>query len=182
MKPSVIRDLTRVAMFAALMSVLAYVFLYLPISPVAVSAQTFGVMLAGLILEPKLAALSQVLYILLGALGLPVFAGGASGIGILIGPRGGYLWGFIFGAYVTAAMSRKEEKAGKPISLPTQAFASFTGGVIVVYAIGVLQMVIVTELPLRTAFITGVLPFIPGDLAKVVVVSLLARRLRSALP
>ena len=94
MKSATIRDLTRVAMFTSLMCVLAYVFLHIPISPVAVSAQTFGVMLAGLVLKPNLAALSQGLYLLLGALGLPVFAGGSSGIGVLIGPRGGYLWGF----------------------------------------------------------------------------------------
>ena len=124
MKSLSVRNLTRVAMFTALMCVLAYVFLQLPISPVAISAQTFGVMLAGLVLEPNLAALSQALYVLLGALGLPVFAGGASGIGILIGPKGGYLWGFIVGAYVTAAIIQKSEKNGKPIPLLMLAFAS----------------------------------------------------------
>jgi biotin transport system substrate-specific component len=116
MRPSKTRDLTRVAMFTALMCVLAYVFLQLPISPVAISAETFGVMLAGLVLEPNPAALSQGLYLLLGALGLPVFAGGGSGIGILIGPRGGYLWGFIVGAYVTATVIQKAKKTGKPIT------------------------------------------------------------------
>ncbi|NLB73307.1 MAG: biotin transporter BioY [Firmicutes bacterium] len=182
MKSLSVRNLTRVAMFTALMCVLAYVFLQLPISPVAISAQTFGVMLAGLVLEPNLAALSQALYVLLGALGLPVFAGGASGIGILIGPKGGYLWGFIVGAYVTAAMIQKSEKNGKPIPLLMLAFASLIGGVIVVYAIGVLQLAVVAELPFRTAFAVGVLPFIPGDLAKVITASLIARRLRSVLP
>jgi len=100
-------------MFTALMCVLAYLFFYLPLSPVAISAQTFGVMLAGLVLEPNPAALSQGLYLLLGALGLPVFAGGASGIGILIGPRGGYLWGFIVGAYVTATVIQKAKEDRK---------------------------------------------------------------------
>ncbi len=182
MRPSKTRDLTRVAMFTALMCVLAYLFFHLPISPVAISAQTFGVMLVGLVLEPNLAALSQAIYILLGALGLPVFAGGASGIGILIGPRGGYLWGFIVGAYATATVIQKAEKTGKPIPLLMLAFASLIGGVIIVYAIGVLQLAIVAELPFRTAFAVGVLPFIPGDLAKVITASLIARRLRSALP
>lgn len=181
MRPSKTRDLTRVAMFTALMCVLAYLFFYLPLSPVAISAQTFGVMLAGLVLEPNPAALSQGLYLLLGALGLPVFAGGASGIGILIGPRGGYLWGFIVGAYVTATVIQKAKKTGKPITWPTLAFASFIGGVVIVYAIGVLQLAIVAELPFRTAFALGVLPFIPGDLTKVITASLIARRLRSAL-
>lgn len=181
MRPSKTRDLTRVAMFTALMCVLAYVFLQLPISPVAISAETFGVMLAGLVLEPNPAALSQGLYLLLGALGLPVFAGGASGIGILIGPRGGYLWGFIVGAYVTATVIQKAKKTGKPITWLMLAFASLVGGVIIVYAIGVLQLAIVAELPFRTAFAVGVLPFIPGDLAKIITASLIARRLRSAL-
>ncbi|HHX25507.1 MAG TPA: biotin transporter BioY, partial [Firmicutes bacterium] len=114
-------------------------------------------------------------------LGLPVFAGGASGIGILIGPRGGYLWGFIVGAYVTATVIQKAKKTGKPITWLMLAFASLVGGVIIVYAIGVLQLAIVAELPFRTAFAVGVLPFIPGDLAKIITASLIARRLRSAL-
>lgn len=181
MRPSKTRDLTRIAMFTALMCVLAYLFFYLPLSPVAISAQTFGVMLAGLVLEPNPAALSQGLYLLLGALGLPVFAGGASGIGILIGPRGGYLWGFIVGAYVTATVIQKAKKTGKPITWLMLAFASLLGGVIIVYAIGVLQLAIVAELPFRTAFAVGVLPFIPGDVAKVIAASLVARRLRSTL-
>jgi biotin transport system substrate-specific component len=62
------------------------------------------------------------------------------------------------------------------------AFASFIGGVVIVYAIGVLQLAIVAELPFRTAFAVGVLPFIPGDVAKVIAASLVARRLRSTLP
>ena len=185
MKSLTVRDLTRVAMFTALMCVLAYVFLHLPISPVAISAQTFGVMLAGLVLQPKLAALSQALYLLVGTLGLPVFAGGASGIGMLIGPGGGYLWGFVIGAYVTAVMIRKAEekakKTGKSIELPMLALASFTGGVIVIYIIGALQMALVTQLPLRSVLAVGVLPFIPGDLTKVIAASLIARRLRGTL-
>ena len=134
-KSLTVRDLTRVAMFTTLMCVLAYVFLHLPISPVAKSAQTFGVMLAGLILQPRLATLIQALYLLVGALGLPVFAGGASGIEILIGPGGGYLWGFVIGAYVTAVVIRKAEeeakKAGKPIGSSMPAITSSTGGTII---------------------------------------------------
>ncbi len=181
MKSATIRDLTRVAMFTSLMCVLAYVFLHIPISPVAVSAQTFGVMLAGLVLKPNLAALSQGLYLLLGALGLPVFAGGSSGIGVLIGPRGGYLWGFIVGAYVTAIVVQRVKKPKNLVTWLTLAFASFIGGVITVYATGLVQLAIVTRLPLQTAFAVGVLPFIAGDIVKALTASVIAVRIRNTL-
>ena len=113
MKSATIRDLTRVAMFTSLMCVLAYVFLHIPISPVAVSAQTFGVMLAGLVLKPNLAALSQGLYLLLGALGLPVFAGGSSGIGVLINGREDEPVGFNCRCYVNAIVVQRVKKPKK---------------------------------------------------------------------
>jgi biotin transport system substrate-specific component len=84
--------------------------------------------------------------------------------------------------YVTATMIDKARKTEKPIAWLTLAFASLIGGVIIVYTIGVLQLAIVAELPFRTAFAVGVLPFIPGDLAKVITANLIARRLRSAFP
>ncbi|NLS44916.1 MAG: biotin transporter BioY [Firmicutes bacterium] len=181
MKTFKLQDLTRIAMFTALMCVFAYVFLQLPISPAPISAQTFGVMLTGLILKPKSAALSQGLYLLLGSLGLPVFSGGTSGIGILVGPRGGYLWGFVIGAYVTAAIIQKAEENNKPISWTILALASLVGGIILVYITGVLQLAIISDLPLITALEIGTLPFIPGDLAKAAIASLIAKRLREVL-
>ncbi|MGE5586753.1 MAG: biotin transporter BioY [Clostridia bacterium] len=173
-------SLTRVAFFAALTSVLAFISIPLPFSPVPVTAQSFGAMLAGLLLDPGEAASSQVLYVLLGVAGMPVFAGNSSGLGVLTGPTGGYLWGFVAGAYVIALLTRRGTNV-KPPGTAFSILASVVGGVIVVYVLGVLQLSIVTRLPLGKAIVAGALPFIPGDLLKACAAGLAGSRLRRAL-
>ena len=76
-----LRNMARVALMASVTAVLSWIAVDLPWSPVPVTAQTLGVMLSGLLLEPREAALSQVVYLLAGALGMPVFSGGRSGAG-----------------------------------------------------------------------------------------------------
>ena len=100
---------------------------------------------------------------------------------MLIGPRGGYLWGFIVGAYVTAIVVQRVKKPKNLVTWLTLAFASFIGGVITVYATGLVQLAIVTRLPLQTAFAVGVLPFIAGDIVKVLTASVIAVRIRNTL-
>ncbi|MCR4402036.1 MAG: biotin transporter BioY [Firmicutes bacterium] len=172
-------SLTRVAVFAALTSVLAFISIPLPFGPVPMTAQSFGTMLAGLILDPGEAASSQVLYIFLGIAGMPVFAGNSSGLGVLTGPTGGYLWGFVVGAYVIALLTRRGTH-GKPPSTTSSITACVLGGVLVVYALGVLQLWTVTRLPLGKAIFAGALPFLPGDLLKACIAGSAGSRLRRA--
>ena len=87
------RSLALAGMMAALTAVLAYIRIPLPFSPVPVSAQTLAVMFAGALLGARLGAFSQLVYVLMGAVGLPVFAGGQGGPAVLAGPTGGYLIG-----------------------------------------------------------------------------------------
>lgn len=170
------RGLALAAMMAGLTAVLAYVRIPLPISPVPVSAQTLGTMLAGSVLGARLGAASQLVYVLMGALGLPVYAGGAGGLSVLLGPTGGYLVGFVLGAYVTGWMA-SSSRAGAARLL----MAHLVGGVLVPYAVGVLQLALVTGMNLPQAVAAGALPFLAGDAVKVVVATAVARRLRSAL-
>ncbi|MGE5574284.1 MAG: biotin transporter BioY [Bacteroidota bacterium] len=175
-----VHSLTRIALFAAITSVLAFVSVPLPFSPVPVTAQSLAAMLAGLLLGPREGALSQLLYVLLGAAGMPIFAGNTSGIGVLAGPTGGYLWGFAAGAYVIGSMVQKRANV-KPPGTGFSVFACVVGGVVVVYLFGILQLSLTTRLPLGKAIVAGALPFIPGDLLKACIAGLAGPRLYAAL-
>src|SRR6056297_3878217 len=94
-------------LFAALTSIGAYIYIPLPISPVPITIQNFFVFTAGSVLGKKYGFLSQVIYVLIGTIGLPVFAGGTGGIGILFGPTGGYIFGFLAAGYIAGIGKQK---------------------------------------------------------------------------
>ncbi|HHY31773.1 MAG TPA: biotin transporter BioY [Firmicutes bacterium] len=183
MRRNDIYSLTRIALFAALTSVLAFVSIPLPFSPVPVTAQSFGPMLAGLLLRPREAMLSQLLYVLIGAAGLPVFAGGASGFAVLAGATGGYLSGFVVGAGVTSILALLPQRHATPRRLGPAwlVLACLAGGVVVVYGLGVSQLALVTGLTPTKAIVAGALPFIPGDVLKACIAGLVGWRLRFSL-
>lgn len=164
------------ALFAALIAVLGLVAIPLPISPVPVTGQSLGIMLAGGILSVRQAAYSLVTFLLLGAVGVPVFAGMTGGIGILVGPRGGYLIGFLAGAIIIAFLKGKNNVLWRLV------FANVIGGIVVVYTLGVLWLSYVTGMGLEKAITVGVLPYIPGDLFKVFVAALVAAAVNRRLP
>ena len=111
-----LRMMVFASLFAALTAAGAYIQIPMPFSPVPVTLQVFFVLLAGSILKSKWGSLSMIVYTLLGIAGLPVFAGGSSGIGVLLGPTGGYIVGFILAAYVIGKLSEKTENAAKSSS------------------------------------------------------------------
>jgi biotin transport system substrate-specific component len=166
-----VRDLSYISLFATLIAVSGYISVPLPISTVPVTAQTLAVMLAGCLLPAGHAAASVLVFLAMGALGLPVFSGGAAGLGIIVGKTGGYLIGFLAGAAAIAFLK------GKKTSFIRLLAANTIGGIIVVYFFGVLWLNFVTGIGISKAFIFGALPFIPGDIVKVVVASAIASRL-----
>lgn len=169
------RDLTRISFFTALTAVMAYVSVPLPFSPVPVTGQTLAVMLAGSVLTAGQSFISMVVFLLIGAIGVPIFSGGEAGLGVIIGKTGGYLIGFVLGAAAIALLR------GRKNSLPRLIAANLAGGIIVVYIFGVLWLDHVTGIGLSKAFIFGAVPFIPGDLIKVVLAALIGHRLNKYL-
>jgi len=131
-----------------------------------------GVMIAGGLLGARDGPVAIFTYLVLGIIGLPVFSGGRSGPAMLAGPTGGFLWGFIPGAFITGliAHARKRRPAWKVVG------GLLLGGVILVDACGVVQLSLVTGLPLRHALTVGVIPFIPGDMLKVAAAAFLLQR------
>lgn len=142
----------------------------LPFSPVPVTLQTLFVVLAGVMLGPIWGPASMLLYLTAGISGMPVFAGGAAGPGVLLGPTGGYLAGFVVGAWTAGLLARP---GSSWVRLGTALLAAHA----VVLLFGVTQLKIYTGNDLGTAIALGVTPFLPGLAAKLAVsVALLRSR------
>lgn len=170
---SELRKMVFASLFAAMTAAGAYIRIPLPFSPVPVTMQTLFVFLAGSMLKSKWGTLCMLIYALLGIAGLPVFAGGASGLGVILGPTGGYIIGFIVAAFVIGYLS---EKSGKTGYLSNALYIGI--GLVIIYALGVAQLTLVGKLELLQAITLGVLPFIPGDLLKLAVAAHIATRYR----
>jgi len=159
------------SMFGALTAVGAYIMIPLP--PVPITMQTLFVSLAGALLGGYLGALSQVVYILLGVIGLPVFAGGKAGFGVLIGPTGGYLIGFVVGAFIIGKLTSLRREPGL-----LWLMGAMAAGISIVYTLGIIQLMIVAKLSFVKAISVGLLPPLPGDIIKIVIASLICRKIR----
>ena len=170
-----LNDLMYAGLFAALTAVLGLVSIPLPFSPVPISGQSLAIMLAGSVLTVRQAGLSLLTFLLVGAIGVPVFAGGTGGLGIVFGPRGGYLLGFMLGAMAISALK------GSGYQVWRLAIANVVGGIGVVYVLGVVWLSVVTGMGLQKAFLAGALPFIPGDLLKVFIASVVGAALNKQL-
>jgi biotin transport system substrate-specific component len=162
------------SLFGALTAVGAYIIIPLP--PVPITLQTLFMGLAGTLLGGRLAALSQIVYLLLGIIGLPVFAGGKAGLGILFGPTGGYLIGFVAAAFVIGRLASLRERPGF-----VWLCLSLVAGTAVLYTLGVLQLSLVARLAPLKALAVGVLPFLPGDAIKIILAVIIALKLRERL-
>ena len=172
-----VRDMTYIALFAVVMAICSWI--SVP-SVVPFTLQTFGVFLAVGVLGGKRGTLAVLIYILLGCVGLPVFAGFTGGVGILLGSTGGYIVGFLFTALTMWAMERL------PGSPTLVSVASMVLGLIVCYAFGTAWFMLVyarTTGPVGvwTALGWCVIPYIIPDLAKVALALILRRRLRAAI-
>ena len=179
------------AMMTAVTAVCAVISVPLPFSPVPVSLATLAVLIAGGLLGAKYGAVSQAIYLLLGAVGVPIFHSFTGGVGILLGPTGGFLFGYIFMAFVFGLLTEivlKSKRTGFVESSPTAAtsqikltafiFLAAVIATITCYIPGLLWFMIVTENGIGAAASMAVLPFIPVDLFKCIVAALLVRRLR----
>ena len=160
------RDLSFAALMAALMCVLSP--LAIPIGPVSLTLQTMVVALTGYVLGAKKGILSVVVYLLIGACGLPVFSGFRGGVEVLTGATGGYLIGFLFMAALCGL--------GKKRAL-WQGILAGLGGLLVVYIIGTIQLKLVSGMTFVQAIMAGVVPFVVKDAASVACAALLARAL-----
>jgi len=163
--------MTLISLFSALTAVGA--FIYIPLYPVPLTLQTLFTLLAGMTLGSVMGASSQIIYVLLGVVGLPVFAGFKAGIGILFGPTGGFLLGFIISAYVIGRIIETIKEKNIFYYLVAGLI-----GTIILYIVGITQLSLVTGIGIKKAITVGMLPFLPGDILKIIAASFIASKLK----
>jgi len=183
-----LRDLALAAVMAALIAAVAPVRFFLPGLPaVPVTLQVLVVLLAGGLLRPAWSAAAMGLYLLMGAAGLPVFAGGAGGLQVLVGPTAGYLWSYPPAAALVAVLAPADKlgPAGVQGSAMRKAAArpaaAMLAGLALIYACGAGWAWLVGGKALSAVLAGWVLPFVPFDLAKVGVAAVGAAAVRRAL-
>jgi biotin transport system substrate-specific component len=158
------------ALFIALISIGAMI--AIPVGPVPIVLQNMFVLLAGLILPPAWAAGCVAVYLLMGFAGLPVFAGGTSGIGKVVGPTGGYLLSYLPAAFLTSVISGRDEKR-----VIRDSVATITG-MAVIYLFGVPWLKWVLAISWSKALAVGMYPFLAGAVVKMIAAVIIARKLR----
>ncbi|MBJ8349178.1 biotin transporter BioY [Streptococcus zalophi] len=160
------------AIAAAMIAILAQI--TIPFGSVPFSLQTLAIGLVATLLKPKEATTATLLYLVLGAIGIPVFAGGASGFQVLFGPTGGFLWGMLGFSFVTSILTNTNSSLVKVL------IANILGDIIV-FVFGVIGLMVVAKLNLSSAIMAGVVPFIIPEILKLALVTLLSKPLFNVL-
>ena len=163
--------MTRAALMAAFTAVAAQI--TIPLEPVPFTLQVLAVVLTGFLLGPRYGALAMAVYVLVGAVGVPVFAGFRGGLGVLFGDTGGYLLAYPLAAAVAGLAARSTASAPRRRALAA-GLAWGTAAFAVIYALGATWLAVLTGLSPAAALAAGVLPFVPFDLVKVGLASLVA--------
>ena len=173
-----VKTITKIAVLVALLCVSAYIAFPLPFTPTLVTAQTIMVSLIALMLRPKQAAAAIGLYVLLGICGLPVFSGGAGGLGKLLSPTcGGFVLGFLISVpLMSAAMGNG------PVKIWRALLVTLCIGLPIIDLSGAVYMCLVGNTSIWAALGAMVLPFLFGDALKCVAASYLAAALEKAVP
>lgn len=157
-----VHDTTAVVVASLFVAVCAQIEIRLSFTPVPLSGGTLGVLYAGALLGSRRGAAAVALYLLEGASGLPVFSGGAVGVGHIIGPTGGYLLGFPVGAFVTGGLAERSWDR-----TPLRTFAMMCIGSLPIFALGLIGLS--RFVPSSALLAQGLWPFLPGDLIKAAV-------------
>lgn len=182
-----INRIVSIALMTAVICVLSPFAIAIPVSPVPISLATFAIYLTVIILGWEDGTISVLVYMLLGFAGAPVFTGFTGGAGKVLGPTGGYIIGYIFlafieGAFVDGARKARpyEETVGASYTSATMLIGMVLG-TIVLYVIGTIWLMRQAGLTLVAALSAGVLPFIVGDIVKMIVALFAGSKIRSAL-
>ena len=169
-----VRDLTKMSMCVALCCVTAYISFPLPFTPGLVTALTFALSLTAYLLTPRQTFIVISIYILMGAVGLPVFAGG-QGLSRLLSPVGGFYFAWII-AFSLLSMFK-----GETPSFKRYALANILIAVPITYLGGLISMILLMEVGIFEALTMAVFPFIPGDILKAVAAAAVGVKVQKAL-
>jgi biotin transport system substrate-specific component len=168
------KDITLIAMFAAFIAVCSYI--SIPLGPVPFTLQTFAVFVVAAILGTKRGTLTVIIYILVGAIGIPVF-NGAGGVGVLAGSTGGYILGFILTALTVGLMNDYIKLKNHGARMALMAGSMLIGDVLC-FIVGTIHFMNLTEMNLATSLSYCVIPFIIPDIAKIIVATIFVDRVK----
>ncbi|MBL3699602.1 biotin transporter BioY [Leucobacter luti] len=174
-------DIALIAAFAALIAVCALLPAISVGGAVSITLQTFAVMLAGAVLGARRGFLAVLLYLAVGAIGIPVFSGGAAGLAPFAGPSVGYLVGFPFAALATGFFVERLPRAKIATSIPLIFLAGLAASFIFIHPLGILGMAWRADLTLSQAFLAD-LAFWPGDVVKNLLMGVVATAVHRAFP
>jgi len=164
-------DVSVIAFFAALTAICSQISIPLPFTPVPLNLALFSVFMSGSILGSRKGAMSQTIYVLLGCLGLPVFANMRGGIGVVIGPTGGYIVGYIITSFIVGLFVKIKQNF-------IVTGLSMTVGLVACYIIGTAWFVFITQTRIWNALLMCVFPFLIGDILKIFLAATLSQRLK----
>ena len=167
-----IKDLCMMAVFTAIIAVMAQIIIPMPYG-VPMTLQTLAIPLAGIMLGSKRGTISTTIYILLGAIGAPVFAGFTGGLGVVFGPTGGFIMSFPILAFAAGYGAKKENK--------WWLWCGIISGIMINYLCGVIYFSVFTSNDLITSFTVCVLVFIPTDIVKIIIAGLFGIKIRNML-
>lgn len=165
---SPLRRMVYASMFGALTAIGSLI--AIPVQPIPITLQTMFTGLSGILLGGYAGALSQIVYILLGVIGLPVFAGGRAGLGTLLGPTGGYLIGFVLAAYIIGQIMVSRRQPGFLWTI-----MALLIGNLIIYVFGTAWLAFSAHLDPVKALLLGVVPFLPGDAVKLMAAAVLGQ-------
>ena len=160
--PYILSRILGMAIFIILMALSAFIRVYLPFTPVPFTLQTFFALLSGAFLGYSWGTCAMGLYLLIGACGLPIFAGASCGLFYILGPTRGYLIGFIFAAWIVGNIIR----SGSNLSW-CKIFAGLSLATFAIYVLGITQLMLWGRCNLTQALFMGFFPFIPGAILKI---------------
>ncbi|EPE99424.1 MULTISPECIES: biotin transporter BioY [Rhizobium] len=178
------RDLVLSALFAAIIVALGILPpITLGFIPVPITAQSLGVMMAGVVLGARRGTIAVLIVLVLVAIGLPVLSGGRGGLAAFAAPTTGFLIGWVLAAFVTGYLSERLVKSEQSALVQTVGFflAAMIGGIVVLYACGIVYLAFAAQLGLSKAFL-GSMAFIPGDVVKAFVAALVGRAVMVGYP
>ena len=168
------KQMVLTALMTAVTCVLGPLSIPLPFSPVPISLTNFAIFLAIFVLGMKSGTISFIIYLLLGAIGVPVFSSFRGGLQVLAGPTGGYLIGFIFLALIMGfALDHFDRKL-----VPT--IIGMIIGMAVCYAFGTVWLAKLLSLSFKEGLMMGVIPYLPGDAAKIIIAAIVGPKLYGA--
>lgn len=170
-----VRQMTKMALCLAFCCVSAFISFPLPFTPGLVTALTVALTVTALVLPPKLTFVTIAAYVFLGAVGLPVFPGGMGGLGRLLGPTGGFYFGWPFVCLLVSLLK------GTVISFRRYALVAVLVGVPLTYVGGLISMMLVMQVGLWQGLIMAVFPFIPGDIMKALLAAFIGVRVNKML-